>query len=304
MGVLRMIKDAIWKFFEDDVFTLAGAVSFFTALSLAPLIVILIGVAGFFGDQIHTKLIGEIKSLLGEQAGNAIDVVVQHAAEQKIAGGISALVGLLTLLFSATGVFVQLQKSMNRIWGIEPEPGREIKEFFMKRLLSLGMILGVGFLLLVSLAVSAVLSALASGEGWIWQGVNLAISLLVYFIAFGAILQYLPDADIRWGDVAVGAFITALLFNIGKFGIGQYLGTSSIGSAYGAAGSFVVLLVWVYYSALIVFFGTELAYFYCERYGHGITPDRHARWSNPERRHQVGRTEKLKRQHREEQRTP
>lgn len=295
MGILRLIKDAIWKFFEDDAFTLAGAVSFFTALSLAPLVVILIGVAGLFGDQIHTQLIDETKALLGEQAGEAIDVVVVHAAEQKTVGGISAIMGFLTLLFSATGVFVQLQKAMNRIWGIEPEPGREIKEFFLKRLLSLGMILGVGFLLLVSLAVSAVLSAFLSGEGLVWQGVNLAASLLVYFVTFGAILQYLPDADIRWKDVAVGAFITALLFNVGKFLIGQYLGKSSLASAYGAAGSLVVLLVWVYYSSLIIFFGTELAYFYSERFGAGITPDRHARWMNPVRRQEIGREAKDRR---------
>lgn len=300
MNVLRFLKDAIWKFFEDDVFTYAASVAFFTALSLAPLVVILVGVTGFFGDQLHDRLLDELDALLGPTATNTVDVVIRNAAERKMAGGISALIGLVTLFFSATAVFVQLQKSMNRIWGLESEPGREIREFLRKRLVSLSMILGVGFLLLVSLAISAVLSYILSGQGWLWQWVNLGASLFVYFLAFGAILQYVPDAEIRWRDVAVGALITAILFNVGKWAIGEYLGRSSVGSAYGAAGSLVVMLVWVYYSALVVFFGTELAVLYVERYGAGITPEGHARWSNPERRSKTDKGEKEKRKREEE----
>ena len=284
MKILRLLKDAIFKFFEDDAITLAGSVAFFTALSMAPLIVILIGIAGFFGEHIHNHLIDEIISLLGSTAGNAIDIVVQHASERKMTGGITAIIGIVTLIFSATGVFVQLQKSMNKIWGIEPRPGREIKEFFRKRLVSLGMVFGIGFLLLVSLTVSAVMAALVSGEGWIWRGVNIGASLLIYYLLFGFILQYLPDARIRWRDVAVGALITAILFNVGKFLIGQYLGKSGIGSAYGAAGSLVIMLVWVYYSALIVFYGTELAVLYTERFGGSFIPNDIARWRDPFRR--------------------
>ena len=228
MAILILLKDALWKFFEDDAITLAGAVAYFTALALAPLLVILIGIAGLFGDQIHTHLVGEITELAGPTAGDAIDLVVQHASKHKVTGGISALIGFITLLFSATGVFVQLQKAMNRIWGIEPKPGREIKEFFRKRLVSLGMVFSVGFLLLVSLAVSAVLSSFLSGDSTIWSWVDFGASTLVYFLAFGWILQYLPDVKIAWRDIAVGALITAVLFNIGKTLIGEYLGKSSL----------------------------------------------------------------------------
>lgn len=284
MAILILLKDAIWKFFEDDVITLAASVAFFTTLSLAPLLVILIGVTGLVGENFHQRLIEEITALAGPTAGETIDIVVRNASDHQLTGGITAVVGLITLIFSATGVFVQLQKSMNKIWGVEPRPGREIREFFRKRLVSLGMVFGVGFLLLVSLAVSAVLAALVSGEGAWWRIVNLGASLLVYFLAFAWILQYLPDAVVRWRDVAVGAVITAVLFGLGKFLIGEYLGKSGIASAYGAAGSLVLMLVWVYYSSLIVFYGTELAVLYTQRFGGGVEPNGQARWRDPRRR--------------------
>lgn len=284
MAILILLKDAIWKFFEDDVITLAASVAFFTALSLAPLLVILIGVTGLVGDNFHQRLIEEITALAGPTAGETIDVVVKNASDHKLTGGITAVVGLVTLIFSATGVFVQLQKSMNKIWGVEPRPGREIREFFRKRLVSLGMVFGIGFLLLVSLAVSAVLAAFVSGEGSWWRIVNLGASLLVYFLAFAWILQYLPDALVRWRDVAVGALITAVLFGLGKFLIGEYLGKSGLASAYGAAGSLVLMLVWVYYSSLIVFYGTELAVLYTVRFGGGVEPNGQARWRDPRKR--------------------
>lgn len=284
MAILILLKDAIWKFFEDDVITLAASVAFFTTLSLAPLLVILIGVTGLVGENFHQRLIEEITALAGPTAGETIDIVVRNASDHQLTGGITAVVGLITLIFSATGVFVQLQKSMNKIWGVEPRPGREIREFFRKRLVSLGMVFGVGFLLLVSLAVSAVLAAFVSGEGAWWRIVNLGASLLVYFLAFAWILQYLPDAVVRWRDVAVGAVITAVLFGLGKFLIGEYLGKSGIASAYGAAGSLVLMLVWVYYSSLIVFYGTELAVLYTQRFGGGVEPNGQARWRDPRRR--------------------
>lgn len=281
MGVLRLLKDALWKFFDDDAVTLAASVAFFTALSLAPLLIILIGVVGLFGDEIHAHLIDEITSLAGPTAGSAIDMIVQNAAKRKLTGGITAVVGIITLLLSATGVFVQLQKSMNRIWGVEPKSGREVREFFRKRLVSLGMVFGIGFLLLVSLIVSAVMAALVPGEGWFWHVLNHGASLLIYYLLFGFMLQYLPDVNIRWRDAAMGAFFTALLFDFGKILIGQYLGTSSVGSAYGAAGSLLILLVWTYYSAMILFFGTELAVLYTERFGGHIQPNSLAQWSDP-----------------------
>ncbi len=281
MAILRLLKDALWKFFEDDAVTLAASVAFFTALSLSPLLVILIGAVGIFGDQILTHLIDEITTLVGPTASATIEMVVRNVAERKTASGLTAVIGIVTLFFFATGVFVQLKKSINRLWGIETKPGREIHGFFQKRLISLGMLLVIGFLLLASLAVSTVIDVTISREGWLWYVVNHGTSLIIYYLLFGLILRYLPDANVRWRDAAVGAAITAVLFDLGKFLIGRYLSSRGIGSAYGAAGSLLILLLWTYYSSLIIFYGTEIAVLYTERFGGKIKPNSIARWIDP-----------------------
>lgn len=278
MGVFNFIKTSISDFLRDDAMTRGAALAFYTALSLSPLLIILLSIASFLGEDTQQQLVQQISGLVGPQAASVIDTVIQNVDARPKAGSISAVIGIAVLIFSATGVLASLQNSLNRIWNIEGKPGNGIWNWVRKRLLSFGMILAVGFILIVSLTVSTALNLFLAGTGMLWQAVNFLISFGVFVLLFGLIFRYLPDANIAWKDVWVGAAMTAVLFAVGKFAIGQYLGYSSVGSAYGAAGSLLVLLVWVYYSSLILFFGAEMTQVYSRRYGSRIRPDSHAEW--------------------------
>jgi membrane protein len=206
-----------------------------------------------------------------------------EGASQRGSDGLATAVGLVTFFLGSTGAFLELQTALNAIWRVKPKPDAGLKDMLLQRLLSFGLVVGVGFVLLVSLLVSAALSALNSYLGSlvpeiavIWQGVNTLVSLGVVTLLFAMIYQFLPDADLKLRHVWLGALVTAGLFNIGKYLIGLYLGTSGVASAYGAAGSVVVLLVWVYYSAQIVLLGAEFTRAYVERFGDRPTPSLHA----------------------------
>jgi membrane protein len=278
-----MFKTAISDFFSDNVMSMGTALAFYTALSLSPILVIIIAVAGLVGPNAQQEIVSQITNMVGPEAGGIIKTVVVSAGKQQIAGTVSAIIGLLLLLFSATGVLAQIQGSLNTIWNIEAKPGLNIKNWLTKRVISLGMLIVFGFLLMVSLALSAALSLIFSGAQGSWQAVNFIISLLVFAAMFALIYRFLPDAKIAWKDVWVGSLITAVLFDIGKYAIGKYLGVSSVGSTYGAAGSLAVLLLWIYYSSLIVFFGAELTQAYARRYGSPIEPSGHAEWIDGEK---------------------
>ncbi len=273
-GALKMVMAAIKDFDADNASTLAAALAFYTTLSLAPLLLILLFVMGFIGPSAQEQLIQEVQNLMGTEAGSVIRVIIDNAHQQRQAGWLSGIIGIATLLFSATAVFGQLQMSMNRVWNVEVRPMRNILwEWLKTRLLSLGMVAGIGFLLLVSLTVTTALHLVLGSGGWLWILLDNAISLAVYTIAFAMIFKVLPDVKIAWHDVSFGAALTALLFVVGKWAIGKYLGYSSIASAYGAAGSLVVLLLWVYYSSLIVLFGAELAQAYARARGVRLKPE-------------------------------
>jgi membrane protein len=210
-------------------------------------------------------------------------MIIENAREQKDAGFLSAMLGAGAVVISATMVFAQLQTAMNRIWNVEPKPrGNAIFAWLRKRLLSLSMMAGIGFLMLVSLAISAALNLIFTGEGTLWKVIDLGVSLGIYTLLFAMIFKVLPDVEIQWRDVWGGAFITAILFDVGKFAIGKYLGYSSVGSAYGAAGSLVVLLVWVYYSSLVVFMGAEITQVMSQRRG-DRNPEQFAVEGHPEK---------------------
>ncbi len=258
MRLLRLLKDALWNLFDDDGITQSAALAFFTILSMSPLLVILVSVTGFVGHGLQQRLIQELGELLGPAARSGIQLVIKNVSEHRTAGTLSTIGSVLALLLSSTAVFVQLQKAMNRIWNLPGRSGEEVKEWFRKRLISLGMVIAVGFLLLVSLVVTAAVNFIFSSEGSIWPIVNDAASLVVFALAFGLIFKVLPDTHVTWRDVWVGALITSILFAAGKWAIGKYIGYSSVGSAYGAAGTLMVLLVWVYYTSLVFFYGAEL----------------------------------------------
>ena len=267
---------------EDDVPSMSAAIAYYTVFSLPPLLVVIVAVAGavFGADQVQNAIIEQMGSLVGPTAGESVREMVLNASD--LGTGIGAKVaGLAALLFGASGAFAQLQKALNRAWEVEPQGGG-LASIVVKRLLSFGMVLTIAFFLLVSLVVSAALAALDQAAaslvgggvaGWILQVVNLAVGLAVVTGLFAVLFKTLPDAEVAWRDALVGAFATAVLFTVGKTLIGLYLGTANPGSAFGAAGSLALILVWIYYTALIVLVGAEFTQQWALRMGEGIEPD-------------------------------
>jgi membrane protein len=264
--IWTVLRRAVDDFSLDDVTTLAAALAFYSALGLAPLVLIVIKIASLLDPHAQDHIVAEISDFVGAKTGEVIAEIVAAADRNETTGTVAAVLGLVTLAFSATGVFSQLQTSLNRIWNTDAIPARRsiVVGWITKRMLSFGMVLAIAFLLLVSLLVSAALSAVFTQDTVFWNGLNLVVSFALFTALFAVMFRYLPDVTIRWRDVWTGAAVTAALFSVGKLAIGFYLGRSSVGSTYGAAGSFVVLLLWVYYSALVFFFGAEIT----EAYAH------------------------------------
>jgi membrane protein len=286
VGVTRMksiwslLKETGRDWLDDEATRLAASLAYYTLLSLAPLIVLAIALAGLVFDEeaARGQIAAELGRVVGPQGAQAIEAVVQNA-EQPQAGLLSSLFGLGVLLFGASGVFSELQSALNRIWEVAPRPRGGLWGTLRSRLFSFAMVMSVAFLLLVSLILSAALSAageffrgaLPGGEP-VWQVVNFALSFGVVTALFALLLKYVPDARIAWRDVWIGAAVTALLFDVGKLGIALYLGKTAVSSAYGAAGSVVLLVIWVYYSSLILFLGAEFTQVYARRFGSSIQP--------------------------------
>jgi membrane protein len=221
--------------------------------------------------------------------------MVQSAAQNRSTGVMATILGTAALLFGATGVFGELQDSLNTIWEVKPKPGRGWRGLVQDRLLSVGMVLAVAFLLVVSLVVSATLAAVGTFVGGyvgalapVWHAIDVLVSVAVLTALFAAIFKWLPDVHIAWRDVWIGAAVTAILFTLGKLLIGLYLGRSSVTSVYGAAGSLVILLLWVYYSAQILFFGAELTQVWANQYGSRVVPAANAEPVTEEARAQQG----------------
>jgi membrane protein len=273
----KLLKTIFIKWLEDDAFQSAAALSYYTLFSLAPLLIISIAVAGFvFGrEAAQNQIVSTIQGLIGQESAQAVQAMIQNASNRPKTGMISTLLGGIVLLFGAGGVVGQLQTSLNTIWGVNAQADSGLHDFIRKRFISFAMVLGVGFLLLVSLAVSAFISGLTQFIGSFFGGVAV-IDILISFgfvtFLFAMIYKFLPDVQIQWADVWVGAALTSLLFTIGKFLIGFYLGTSGVTSVYGAAGSLITILLWVYYSALIFFWGAEFTQVYSSQYGSGVVP--------------------------------
>ncbi len=262
----KISKDAASEFFNDDAMTLAAALALYTVIALAPLITVVLTITGLvLGDQAAQGFIAQAEGLIGKSGGEAIRGIVEHA-RQPSTGALQAIIGFIILLSSASAVFAQLQSSLNRIWNVVQKPGLGVLHMIKTRLFSMGLVASLGFLLMVSLVVSAAVAALGSyfktlGPQMeiLLHVINFTVAVVVTSVLFGGIFRYLPDVKIAWREVWVGAVVTALLFNLGQIGLGLYLGHSSTATAYGAAGSFVVLILWLYYSTVILFYGAEWA---------------------------------------------
>jgi membrane protein len=282
----QFLKKTINDWIEDEPFALAAALSYYTLFSLTPLLIIAISIAGLvFGQEAaQNQVVQTTQGLVGRESAQAIQGMIQSASEKPNTGLISTLFGAVALLFGAGGVVGQLQASLNKIWGVEPRPGAGIWGFIRQRFISFAMVLSIGFLLLVSLVVSALLSAMtqvlggaSGGETFFTHALDLAVSFIFVTLLFALIYKFLPDARIRWKDVWIGAALTSVLFTVGKTLIGLYLGSSGVTSVYGAAGSLITVLLWVYYSALIFFLGAEFTQVYAAEYGSGVTPSDNAK---------------------------
>jgi membrane protein len=277
MGALwRLVRDAVASWIDDDAPSMGAALSFYTLFSLAPLLLIVVSVAGLvFGEQAaRGELMGQLADLVGAQSARTIQDLLE-SVNRPDAGWLGTLVGVAVLLMGATTVFGELRDAMDRIWRAPPRPREAgLLRLLRTRLLSLGLVLGVGFLLMVSLVVSAALAALGKWWGpWFGELVPLAhlmdwtLSFALIATLFAMIYKWVPRVRLSWKDVWIGAMLTAVLFIAGKALIGLYIGRSGVASSFGAAASLVVLLLWVYYSAQIFLFGAEITWVYAQRYG-------------------------------------
>ncbi|GLU53505.1 YihY/virulence factor BrkB family protein [Dyadobacter frigoris] len=280
-----LIKDSFNEFLNDNGLKLAAALSYYTIFSLAPMLLVIISVVSFFyGKEAFTgELFGQISGLVGKDAAVQLQEIIKNA-EVSNKSTVAATVGVVTLLIGATGVFAEIQDSINYIWSIKSKPKKSWLAYLKNRLLSFSVILTLGFLLIVSLGVNTAIDLLSSRlERYfsevsviIFTGLNIILVLIVLTALFTAIFKVLPDGHVRWKECMIGAAFTAVLFAIGKSGISLYLGQQDLGATYGASASIVILLTWVYYSSIILYFGAEFTKVYAKTDGEDISPNEHA----------------------------
>jgi len=275
MDLPALLKDAYARWKNHAGAKMGASLAYYAVLSLAPLVIIVIAIVGLvFGrDAAREGLIAQVQALAGPDGASMINTMIASAQEPS-SGILSAVIGILTLLFGASGVFSELRDSLNKIWEVKATPGSGIWAMIRERFLTFGMVLGIGFLLLVSLLLSAALAALGRFFGdslplpaFVLEGANVLVSIIVITLLFAAIYRFLPAERLAWSDLWIGSFGTAILFVLGKFLLGLYLGHATVGSAYGAAGSLIVLLVWIYYTAQLFFLGAEFTRAYSLKHG-------------------------------------
>ncbi len=284
-GAGGIFKNAFQGFSDDKVLKLSGSLAYTMVFSMGPLILIIITTSSFFfgREAIEGRVYGQLEGFLGHDTAYQLQEIIKHAT---ISGKsqLATIIGIVFLFIGATGIFSEIQDSINMIWGLKPKPKKGWIAFLKNRFLSFSIIVGLGFLLLVSLVISALVEAFGNHLKNMFSGIstillyviNLAVSIGISGLIFAVIFKVLPDARIRWKDVSVGALVTTGLFLLGKFAISFYISKSNVGSTYGAAGSLVVLLLWIYYSSVILYFGAEFTMSYALQNGEPIQPAKYA----------------------------
>lgn len=279
-----LIKETFSEWSNDKAPRLGAALSYYTIFSLAPLLVLVISIAGLvFGQKAaEGRLLGQLSQVVGTDAGVALQSMVAKAGEHR-GGVIATIISIAVLMVGATGVVIELQDALNTVWKVVPKPGRGIKGLIRDRLLSIGIVLAFGFLFIVSLVASSALAAVGNVmsrwlPGWVILGyvLNYGVSFGVIGVMLAMIFKILPDVKMAWKDVWLGAAVTSVLFHVGKFLIGLYVGKASVGSTFGAAGSLAVLLVWIYYSTQLVLMGAEFTRAYANQFGSHVVPSDNA----------------------------
>ncbi len=284
-GMFCVLKNSFNGFIDNKVTKLSGALAYYTVFSLAPLMIIVVSVTSIFlgRDAVEGKIYGQLAGFVGHNAAVQLQEMIKNVSlEGK--SKTAVVIGVIALLIGSTTVFAEIQDSINGIWGLKPKPKRGWLKMIKNRVLSFSVIISLAFLLLVSLGVSSLIDGFSDRlqdhfphiTVVVFYVINLVITFAVTTIIFAVIFRVLPDADIKWKDVMAGAMTTAFLFMLGKLGISFYISKSSVGSTYGAAGSLVILLLWVYYSSLILYFGAEFTKAYALKFGSNIYPNDYA----------------------------
>ena len=284
-GFIEIFKNAFTGFSDDKVTKLSGSLAYYTIFSMAPLLIVIISLCGIFlgRDAVEGKIYGHLAGFVGADTAAQLQEIIKNAS---LAGKskVAAIIGGITLLVGATTIFAEIQDSINSIWGLKPKPKRGWLKMIQNRFLSFSVIVSLGFLLLVSLGITSLIDGFSDRlkahfpdvTVVLFYAINVFITLFVTTLIFGVIFKVLPDAKIKWKDVFAGALATAFLFMLGKFAISFYISKSNVGSTYGTAGSLVILLLWIYYSSLILYFGAELTKAYAVKYGSPIHPNDYA----------------------------
>lgn len=284
-GVWQLLKTTFAGVQDDKVMKLSGSLAYYMVFSMGPLLVVIISLCSFFlkKEAVEGRIFSVLQGFVGSDTAATLEEIIRNASlgDKSI---VAATIGIVTLLIGATTVFAEIQDSINGIWGLKPKPKLGLMKMLQARLLSFSVIVSLGFILLVSLAVTAVVESISDRLHIAYPGVaiavfyvvNLVLTLLISTMIFAVIFKVLPDARIRWRDVMAGALATAVFFMLGKFGISLYVSQTKVGSTYGAAGSLVVLLVWVYYSSVILYMGAEFTKAYAVAYGAAIYPNDYA----------------------------
>ncbi len=284
-GIWTILKETFKGFANDKLPKLAGSLAYYTVFSMGPLLIVIIFLSSIFleKEMIEGTIYGQLENFLGANTAHELQVIIQNAS-LKGKSSFPAVIGIITLLIGATSVFAEIQDSINTIWGLKSKPKKGWLKFLRNRFLSFSVIASLGFILIVSLAITALIDIFSrklqaqfpDTAVIIFYIVNQLLTLVIITIIFGVIFRVLPDAKIRWKDVIAGAFVTALLFMLGKFAISLYIAKTEVGSTYGAAGALVILILWTYYSSLILYLGAEFTKSYALHYGSEILPNDYA----------------------------
>ena len=282
--ILRLIGSAARAWWDDDCTRLGASLAFYTLFAIAPILLVATAIAGmvFGAEAVRGEIVGQLDHLVGREGARAVQSLLEGASHRR-AGILATLVGGITFLVAATGAFLELQVALNTIWRVKPRPSGHVRAFVINRLRSFGLVVAIGFLLLVSLSVTAALAALntwlfdlSPSSSSLWKAASTLVSLVVTTGLFALLFRFLPDVRLRWRDVTAGAGVTAVLFTLGQQVIGFYFGQSDIATSYGAAGSMMVLLLWVYYSCQILLFGAEFTRVYVKSRGPKPKPEEFA----------------------------
>jgi membrane protein len=293
-AIFELVRDTFKDWSEDKAARLGAALAYYTIFSIGPLLLIAVAIASFVFADAQGQIVSKIQGVVGKDSA---DVIAQTMANANKGGAniFATVIGIVTLLLGASGVFGQLKDALNTIWEVQPKPGQGLLATLRERFLSFTMVLGTGFLLLVSLVVSAGVAALSDFLRSILPGgdiigfiISIITSLLVVTLMFMLLFKFLPDVKIAWGDVWIGGLVTAILFLVGQFALGLYIGSGAVGTSFGAVSSLVIILVWIYYSTQILFLGAEFTQVYTNKYGSRVRPKENAELVTEDARAQQG----------------